>query len=51
VRGLIASHKTTSSLKVTYKTVEETRNALKEYGIEPSMVTEIFKLPPPKKGN
>jgi hypothetical protein len=42
--------KTASSLKVTSKTVEETRNALKEYGTEPSMVTEIFKLPPPKKG-
>jgi hypothetical protein len=39
--------KTASSLKVTYKTVEETRQALKEYGIEPQMVTEIFKLSPP----
>jgi len=41
--------KTASSLKVTYKTVEETRQALRDYGIEPQMVTEIFKLPPPKK--
>jgi hypothetical protein len=43
--------KTAASLKVTYKTVEETRLALKERGIEPSMITELFKLPPPKKGN
>ena len=41
--------KTASSLKVTYKTVEETRLALKEYGIEPQMVTQIFKLEAPKK--
>jgi hypothetical protein len=46
--------KTSTSLKVTYKTVEETRQALKEYGIEPAMVTDIFgpeqkRLPPPKK--
>jgi hypothetical protein len=41
--------KTASSLKVTYKTVEETRLALKERGIEPSMITELFKRPPPPK--
>jgi len=41
--------KTASSLKVTYKTVEETRQALRDYGIEPQMVTEIFKLEAPKK--
>jgi hypothetical protein len=37
--------KTERSLKVTYKTVEETRAALKERGIEPSMVAEILQLP------
>jgi hypothetical protein len=37
--------KSERSLKVTYKTVEETRAALKERGIEPSMVAEILQLP------
>jgi hypothetical protein len=41
--------KSTTSLKVTYKTVEETRQALKDYGIEPAMVTEIFNLSPQKR--
>ena len=41
--------KTNTSLKVTYKTVEETRLALKERGIEPSFVAEILKLEAPKR--
>jgi hypothetical protein len=41
--------KSARSLKVVYKTVEETRLALKERGIEPSMVAEVLQLTPPKK--
>jgi hypothetical protein len=41
--------KSERSLKVTYKTVEETRAALKERGIEPGMVAEILQLPVRKK--
>jgi hypothetical protein len=37
--------KTERSLKVTYNTVAETQAALKERGIEPSMVAEILQLP------
>jgi hypothetical protein len=37
--------KTERSLKITYKTVEETRAALKERGIEPGMVAEVLQLP------
>ena len=42
--------KTTSSLKVTYKNDEETRQALKDRGIDEVMVAEILKLEAPKKG-
>lgn len=41
--------KSERSLKVVYKTVEETRLALKERGIEPSMIAEVLQLTPPKK--
>jgi hypothetical protein len=41
--------KTTSSLKVTYKTVEEANKALREVGITDVMVNEILKLESPKK--
>jgi hypothetical protein len=41
--------KTASSLKVTYKNDEETRQALKDRGIDEVMVAEILKLEPPKK--
>ena len=41
--------KTTSSLKVIYKTVAETRQALEERGINDLMVAEILKLEAPKK--
>jgi hypothetical protein len=40
--------KSERSLKVVYKTVEETRLALKERGIEPSMIAEVLQLTPPK---
>ena len=42
--------KITSSLKVTYKNDEETRQALKDRGIDEVMVAEILKLEAPKKG-
>ena len=41
--------KTTSSLKVIYKTVAETRQALEESGINDVIVAEILKLEAPKK--
>ena len=41
--------KTASTLKVTYKTVAETRQALEEVGISDLMVAEILKLEAPKK--
>ena len=37
--------KTERSLKVTYKTEEETRAAMRERGVEPSMVAEVLQLP------
>jgi hypothetical protein len=42
--------KTASSLKVTYKTVEEANKALRDVGITDVMVNEIMKLEAPKKG-
>jgi hypothetical protein len=42
--------KTASSLKVTYKNDEETRQALKDRGIDEIMVMEMLKLEPPKRG-
>jgi hypothetical protein len=36
-------------IKVTYKTVAETRQALEESGITDVMVAEILKLEAPKK--
>jgi hypothetical protein len=41
--------KTASSLKVTYKTVEEANKALRDVGITDVMVNEIMKLEAPKK--
>jgi hypothetical protein len=41
--------KTASTLKVTYKTVAETRQALEESGINDVIVAEILKLEAPKK--
>jgi hypothetical protein len=41
--------KTTSSLKVTYKTAAEARQALEERGINDVIVSEILKLEAPMK--
>jgi hypothetical protein len=41
--------KTSNSLKVTYKTAAEARQALEERGITDVMVNEILKLEAPKK--
>jgi hypothetical protein len=41
--------KTASTLKVTYKTVAEARQALNERGINDVIVSEILKLEAPKK--